>query len=209
MAHGVAFPGGGLQKQPQMVSPHAASLQQPVTYTRASCEILEGRGGELTKMHIPAAAQLSPPPLQPSSSSPALPAPPRAFPACCHRSHCGFSERGVRAGNRVLLLPGGCESIPCSARRVQAAGCPLQERIWAAALLRWDIARAGKELPSPQAQLSPSTEPCCRGTAMPQKGLQRTRAEGSRTPKPLGSLSRSKAGDSPHLCFSRNRHTQP
>lgn len=28
-----------------MVSPHAASLQQPVTYTRASCEILEGRQG--------------------------------------------------------------------------------------------------------------------------------------------------------------------
>lgn len=71
-----------LQKHPQMVSPHSTSLQQPVTYTRASCEISElGGGGELTKMHIPAAAQLSPPPLQPSS----LPALPRALPACCHR----------------------------------------------------------------------------------------------------------------------------
>lgn len=70
---GAAIAAGALQKQPQMVSPHAASPQQPVTYTRASCEILE-RGEELTKMHIRAAAQLSPPPLQPSSSTPALPA---------------------------------------------------------------------------------------------------------------------------------------
>lgn len=34
-----------------MVSPHAASLQQPVTYTRASCEILEGRGGADENAH--------------------------------------------------------------------------------------------------------------------------------------------------------------
>ena len=84
-----------------MVSPHAASLQQPVTYTRASCEISEG-GGELTKMHIPAAAQLSPPPLQPSSGSLALPAPPKAFPACCHR---GRSTLWLFREGRRLCLP--------------------------------------------------------------------------------------------------------
>lgn len=68
-------------------------------------------------MHIPAAAQLSPPPLQPSSSRPALPAPcqelPQPVAGCAapasSQPRCGFSER---TGDCVLLLlPKGCETI--------------------------------------------------------------------------------------------------
>lgn len=118
-----------------MVSPHAASLREPVTYTRASCEIwggVKGGGGEreLTKMHILAAAQLSPPPLQPSPSSPALPAMPRAFPACCH--HARSNALGVcRVGQGTLGMqehPTSCIPHPtsCILHAVEPAECPKQ-----------------------------------------------------------------------------------
>lgn len=88
-------------------------------------------------MHIPAAAQLSPPPLQPSPSSPALPAMPRAFPACCHRARS--DALGVcREGQGTLGMPehpASCIPHPtshilhptsCILHAVEPAECPKQ-----------------------------------------------------------------------------------
>lgn len=76
-------------------------------------------------MHIRAAAQLSPPPLQPSSGRPALPALSQELPqpvAGCaapvsSKPRCGFSER---TGDCVLFLPKGCETILNLAQGVRA-----------------------------------------------------------------------------------------
>lgn len=129
-------------------------------------------------MHIPAAAQLSPPPLQPSSGTPALPAPPRAFPACCRRSLCDGHPATLWLVREGCQGRGPCHRvvrehpIPCTGW----GGCwmPLAEADLGciSPLVGYHThwlghPRAGEDLASPQVQPVPSTEPYCRGAAWP------------------------------------------
>lgn len=83
-------------EQPQMVSPHAASLQETVTYTRASCEIWGGRRGADEKARSRGSSALTTTPAALPQQLPPVPMlsqPVAITPALIH----WFLERGVGA----------------------------------------------------------------------------------------------------------------
>lgn len=95
-----------LQKHPQMVSPHSTSLQQPVTYTRASCEISElgGGGGADKNAHSRCGSALTSAPAALLAAGAAKSSPSLLPPLTGTRSHALAVQAG-QGGDRVLLLP--------------------------------------------------------------------------------------------------------
>lgn len=196
------FPGGGLQKQPQMVSPHAASLQQPVTYTRASYEILEGRGGRADEnAHSRCSSALTSAPAallrQPGAAGSAksfpslLPSQPlRRAPShavACQRGVSGqgtMSQGGERASH-ALHGVGRLLDAPCRSR----SGLQLSFGGISHPLAGPPKGWRGAAIPPGSA--SPIHGALLQGCSLAvlQKGLQNTSTDGSRTPKPLSSSS--------------------
>lgn len=99
-------------------------------------------GEELTKMHIPAAAQLSPPPLQPSSSRPELPAPSQELPqpvaACAAPASSQTTLWLFRRGQGTVSSSSSSSSPKGARRSLICHRASLQKRMWAVALVLGD-----------------------------------------------------------------------
>lgn len=116
-------------EQPQMVSPHAAALQETVTYTRASCKIWGGRRGADEKAHSCGSSALTSTPAalpQQLPSMPVLSQQVAVMPALI----CWFLESGVGAegagGARTSHIPHpalSCILVPASHILHPVASC--------------------------------------------------------------------------------------